>query len=170
MQSDNDFDDLVERTVHGAFRAAVPTRPAGGAKLLEQVVLDRVKAGVAAQLPTVSASLTGQLVDDLADQLTFRLTTLILAHQIVADTRTFTVPQPATWWQHLKHAHAPAWMLRRRPVRYRDTQVDVSFTRWATYPHAGVPQLPDHYGAPVIVDTVSHTITGETAGTAGVPA
>jgi hypothetical protein len=39
---------------------------------------------------------------------------------------TQVVQVPASWWQHLKQDHFPAWYLSRWPVEYRDRVVSYS--------------------------------------------
>lgn len=55
----------------------------------------------------------------LTDSLYYRLKAAILGREATQD-----VAYPATWWEHFKQAHFPAWALARWPVRYTTVRVD----------------------------------------------
>lgn len=94
--------------------------------------------------------------DDIAGQLVYKLTAEVLAERLETGRFERTVRVPATWWEHLKRDHAPAWFTRRFPVRYTPLTLAVDLSRWATYPHATVP-LPG-LGPPVVVDNLSSDV------------
>lgn len=75
----------------------------------------------------------------------------VLAGLVVADTRTFTVQHPASWWQHLKLLF-PAWYQKRWPAQWSATKIEVDFKRYETFPKASIQLPPSEFGYPVIVD------------------
>ena len=60
---------------------------------------------------------------------------LLKSTQKRMGTGSYTVP--ATWWQHLKESHFPAWLLRRFPVKH--TQHTYAYeTEIRLCPHADI--------------------------------
>lgn len=76
------------------------------------------------------------------DGLVYNLEAEVLSDKIAEDSYTayFYWKEPATWFQHLKQEHGPAWFLRRFPVRlvHKKAKRTIGFTRWAQYPKANV--------------------------------
>jgi len=52
--------------------------------------------------------------------------------------KTVTFQVPATWWQHFKQSHFPAWALRKFPVKYETLAETIGFK--ALYDHI----IPGH--------------------------
>ena len=76
----------------------------------------------------------------------------LLGAQVLSENQEFSIEYPATWWQHLKDEHAPAWFRRRWPVKMTRRVGVVNFSRYDTYPLADVPLPPDEFGHPVRVE------------------
>lgn len=85
--------------------------------------------------------------DPVRLELVAKLHAHVLAKEIHQGTDRHEVSHPATWWQHLKADHLPAWFRRRWPVRYRKIAVDFDYRILQTYPEADVP-VPPHFGKP----------------------
>ena len=69
-----------------------------------------------------------QFQDRICDELHYRITATIYGE----DVDRYTVITPATWWDHLKHDHAPNWFKLTFPVKYRKQflSVDVMFPQY----------------------------------------
>lgn len=52
------------------------------------------------------------------NEIVYRLVGIIVREIEHSDSITLSVKIPATWWQHLKHSHAPNWFIKRYPVRW----------------------------------------------------
>lgn len=101
--------------------------------------------------------------DFLGNKLLARMTSYVLAEQLVGDTKTIHCTKgyefPSSPWQFYKQRHASSWWLgwlvARRPVRtekhYQDREHEVRFERYATYPESTLraPEL----GRPVIMES-----------------
>lgn len=87
-------------------------------------------------------------------ELVSRLHTYVLRDKIFEGTDHHVVAYPATWWQHLKADHLPAWFRRRWPVRYHQTRVDFAYEVFDTFPEADVP-APKEFGKPHHLVTMS---------------
>lgn len=70
-------------------------------------------------------------MDYLADQLIIGLKTEVLAKPLGRITISF----PATVWDTFKKSYAPAWYLRRHPIRYSYKVVSCQ----ALFPEAQIP-------------------------------
>lgn len=55
------------------------------------------------------------------------------AADLLGRKSTESVSYPATWWEHFKHRFAPAWFLKRWPVRLTTWEVDA----YALFPELG---------------------------------
>lgn len=99
-----------------------------------------------------------QREDVYLERLVHRLTTRVLATTLVADQQTHEVHHPASWWQHMKHSHAPGWFTRRYPVRYTASTLTADYARYRTYPCADVPAPAEMFGFPVTYETATSTI------------
>jgi hypothetical protein len=95
-----------------------------------------------------------QYATEQIKQMAIEFQVQVLAQQRVTDKQVLRCRCPASWWQHLKWAHAPRWLLRRWPVVWTDHEAEVSFTQYDTYPRANVP-LPPEFGRPVTVNTIT---------------
>jgi hypothetical protein len=80
------------------------------------------------------------------------LSASLLGAQVLSENQEFYIEYPASWWQHLKDEHAPAWFTRRWPVKMTRRVGVVNFTRYDTYPLADMPLPPDEFGYPVRVE------------------
>lgn len=77
------------------------------------------------------------LVDEVR-RVRVELETHVLREHIADEVFHSTVEVPATWWDHWKDDHAPAWLIRRHPVRLRSIPVDVQVQRFLNYPEATI--------------------------------
>lgn len=130
-----------------------------------QHVLERAR--VVAMSTVNRGLLTDSLAADFAvectgESLMMRLTAVVLREHLVSDTYTAQLPVPASWWQHLKHDHAPAWFTRRWPVRHVTWRRDVRFDRYATYPRA-TWAVPPELGQVVLYEEITPLPWKETA-------
>lgn len=91
-------------------------------------------------------------VEKTAWDMVLELRSSVLGAQVLSDTQTFSIEYPASWWQHLKQDHAPAWFKKRWPVRFSSRSAQVNFSRYDTYPLADVPLPPNEFGYPVRVE------------------
>jgi len=125
----------------------------------QPVTLEHLRFGAQVQVPAYMMQ-TGRLTADYRpdlDRIVYRLTAQILARKLVEETQIAELQVPSSWWQRCKHEswlgrHRPAWMRRRWPVRWTVMRQPVTFTRYATFPDAGI--TPPQLGAPVIYETV----------------
>lgn len=126
-----------------------------------EVALESLKVGVRQSIGSyVAESLELTSGRDLIlDRIKVQLTAKVLASQVVRDNHVYEIETPATWWQHLKHAHGPEWFKRRYPVRYEKTRLVADFKRYATYPKANLALPPDQFGYPVTLEMADSTIT-----------
>lgn len=104
------------------------------------------------RLGSYTAGRTKLEVERTAWDMVLELSSAVLGAQVLSDTQSFSIEYPATWWQHLKQDHAPAWFTRRWPVKLARRAGQVSFARYDTYPLANIPLPPDEFGYPVRVE------------------
>lgn len=78
----------------------------------------------------------------LGEHLRATMTAYIYGH---SATQTVVHRAPADWWQHLKQRFAPAWVLRRWPVREKEQRVVVEALR--LFPEF----VPPRVGEPVCI-------------------
>lgn len=98
------------------------------------------------------------------DQMLYEMTSYVLAERLAPDTCKMEIkPEfefPASWWQHLKRDHFPAWFKERWPVRnavvVRRYVGEVRVERHLTYPEASVHLPENQWGSPVYVETMSY--------------
>lgn len=111
---------------------------------MTRVTLERLRKYASKR---VGASLADSMeihrqVDIALEGLVYTLTASVLASKLADDKYTahFYYKVPATWFQHLKKAHAPKWFKNRYPVRYEDKKATktVHFKRYETYPKANL--------------------------------
>lgn len=129
--------------------------------MIEQVILERLRvvaqgcvsrdlleraqyAGRSAEVEVVAEAVWGNVI--------CRLSSEVLAEKLVDSAETSELEVPATWWQHLKRDHFPAWFTRRWPVRVAKFRQTVSFQRHRTYPNASIALPPKTFGYPVIIE------------------
>lgn len=130
-----------------------------------RVILDRLKFAYQTRIgPSVRQSMTLEAVEDVVTrQLIARLSAEVLADKLVGDTiaTTYSVRQPATWFDWLKqdvwytdldNDRIMRWVERKWPVKYKTVtyHVSVKFDRYALYPEARIA-LPE-LGRPVIFE------------------
>lgn len=102
-------------------------------------------------------------IDDLhlRDLLAARLTAWVLTDHLCERRQTVTLEVPASWWQHFKRDALPKritksqWFRKHIPVRLREMQQTVIFSEDRMY--ADYCELPERFGQPVIVETVTRT-------------
>jgi len=126
-----------------------------------QILLDSVKVGMSklvGRFVLESTNIRTHNNPPGLDGMLVEMYTSILARKLVEDRYkdSKVIEVPATWFQHLKQDHAPAWFKERYPVKLTPITVTLSvvFDRYATYPKADVP-MPDHMGPMVIREVVS---------------
>jgi len=80
--------------------------------------------------------------DFITKQLIERLSVDVLSDHIVDDSykARYRYTVYSSWWQHLKHDHAPRWFIKRFPVvkERKSGYVNVKFDRYAEYPKANI--------------------------------
>jgi hypothetical protein len=128
--------------------------------LNEKILLDELKYSISKLQPKdLIGSFTGdsmRLMRRLADEMTWELSTAVLAQKVLSDRQEFIITYPASWWQHLKRDHLPKGFTRRYPVRFRPARGYVDFTRYDAYPKADFPVCPPNtFGAPYMVERYS---------------
>lgn len=102
----------------------------------------------------------------LTDMITMRLKTYLYGEQLPPHTVTRTVPVPATWWDHYKHAQAERWWLRalvrRRPPNMKTITLTATWENIAAYPWMQLrTPVPEYLGAAVrLALPPTSTITG----------
>lgn len=99
-----------------------------------------------------SASMKLEAVKKDAWGMLMELSASLLGAQVLSENQEFFIEYPASWWQHLKQDHAPAWFTKRWPVKTGKRTGVVNFTRYDTYPLANIPFTPDEFGYPVRVE------------------
>jgi hypothetical protein len=129
-----------------------------------EVILERLKLGMSAEMPQVSQTLNLTLDPNYAtDRLAARLTAFILAERLPPQRLRGEVQDMrwATWYDHLKATVQDRWWaaayVRRWPPRAVEVPIRVSVPvqGWWTYPHApyvigaGSPVLIFDTGEPV---------------------
>lgn len=67
------------------------------------------------------------------------------AYIAAINTPALTTQWPATWWQALKAAYFPGWMLRRWPIRYTTE----TFHFQVLYPELAVDRTHGHFAVQV---------------------
>lgn len=55
---------------------------------------------------------------DALNEIVYQLVGTIVREIEHSDKITLSIKVPATWWQHLKHSHAPCWFVKRYPVKW----------------------------------------------------
>jgi hypothetical protein len=122
----------------------------------EQLLLTQLAVKVSRAMPQLGSFTSEkahlEAVKNEAFGMMLELRSAVLGAQILSDTQAVSIEYPATWWQHLKQDHAPAWFTRRWPVRMTRRVAEVNFTRYDTYPMADVPLPPDDFGYPVVIE------------------
>lgn len=129
--------------------------PDFSAEYLRRRLLQRVRIGQRYQL---GADVLDELdieIEPLLDILMLRMSTYVWTEKLAEESQEVTHEVPATWFQHLKQDHAPAWVLRRWPVRMSAITTVVRFTRSAAYPGADI-KIPSPLGAPVLWEDVHY--------------
>jgi hypothetical protein len=101
-------------------------------KVAAQVYLDRYMIRNAAPV----------MFEMIGEQLAARIVTHVLRGPVIQETRT-PVCVPASWWEALKQEYAPAWFLRRWPVRVREIGVSTTAV-YNTCPHIAVNRNAPH--------------------------
>ena len=82
--------------------------------------LEKFKFGVMTKIPEglLSDESEANIAEDVfSESIALQVKDFVLGEDL---DRTHTFHYPATWFQHLKKAHAPAWVLRKWPVRYKE--------------------------------------------------
>jgi hypothetical protein len=123
----------------------------------EPVYLHQLRTKIQQMAPAklgsfTSASMQLEVVKKDAWSMLMELSASLLGAQVLSENQEFFIEYPATWWQHLKQDHAPAWFTRRWPVKMAKRVGMVNFTRYDAYPLASVPFTPDEFGYPVRVE------------------
>lgn len=112
----------------------------------EQIVLEEVKGTAVVNIPIDTMPKLYNVADfraciiDEWHQLQLMLTVRYKGEALQKTRHTVMSKWPATWWQMLKHQHAPQWFLSRWPVVWQEEHHNVTFKRNAVY-----PQLPLKY-------------------------
>jgi len=102
-------------------------------QLIEPIVLESARARLAGEL---LESLSIRQTEDFArDQLVLSLRSLAWAQHETAIYE-FEEARMASWWQHFKRSHFPAWALQRWPVRYVTWQRRICVNLRALWPDA----------------------------------
>lgn len=70
------------------------------------------------------------------DYITGRLEYQINAYIFSEKMGAHTVRVPENWWEHLKKDHAPAWFLKRWPIKWHETELEA----FALFPEYVTPQ------------------------------
>lgn len=73
------------------------------------------------------------------DNMIMTITAWCLSGRIPTRTEDETVRWPDGWWEMLKDSHAPAWLLRRWPVRYAEKVIVTNTHHYFVCPHVNVP-------------------------------
>jgi hypothetical protein len=102
-------------------------------------------------------------IEDLhiRDLLVARLTAWVLMDHICERRQTVTLETPASWWQHFKRDALPKritrsnWFRKHIPVILTETSKTITFSEDRMY--ADYCELPERFGQPVIVETVTKT-------------
>lgn len=114
------------------------------------IMLERLKYGVFQQIGAFTRAtmkFDTRVVDPLCRSMITTLEADVLAHKVDQQQVKRHVSVPESWWQHLKQDHAPAWFLKRRPVKNERQEVVVTVKKWATFPEANF--YPPDLGSPV---------------------
>lgn len=106
----------------------------------DTVRLEKVKFGIVTRLSqdfAIPSNVDWSAESDfLTDDICLRVRQCILAQKL----ETVKAEWPADWWEALKARFAPAWFLRRWPVRYERRVLEAQ----ALYPKIALPQN-EHY-------------------------
>lgn len=86
-------------------------------------------------------------LDHAAKYIGVVLSTYIMGYPIGNQPIIVSFESPATWWQHLKSAIMPAFILRRFPVRMRTTTKCINFEKMVAFPFSKM-KFPDSLGEP----------------------
>lgn len=131
-------------------------------------LMNQLRLGTEIDLPAGLRNIEVETMGHELGRLRLQMRAYVLSDHLApaSTTETTTVEAPATTWQMWKHRNADRWwgrhIARWWPPRLtvRTLQVTVTFDRDRLFPEAGV-QLPDSFGAPVLVDTQRPTIWEE---------
>lgn len=119
---------------------------------LHQLQVGPVRRRMDLEFGSYTQGRTELTAERTAQDMVLELRSAVLGAQVLSETQTFSVEYPASWWQHLKADHAPAWFTRRWPVKMTKRVGQVNFKRYDTYPLANVPLPPNEFGYPVRVE------------------
>lgn len=110
-------------------------------EMFEHRVLEKMRIGLSQRIsPAVAASLEldPNGMEQFGTELALRISGFVLGENLGHVEEVARLHTPATWWQHWKHSHAPAWFKRRYPVVYQWVLVNYRRDERITYPHARV--------------------------------
>jgi hypothetical protein len=85
--------------------------------------------------------------DYFRNQLMYRLTSYVMAHQLEKQTATNSVQVPSSWWQAFKLSAIEDGnpMFRRHKVKMRTLTIEAHFTAWAGFPECTM-EFPKELG------------------------
>lgn len=112
--------------------------------LIKQILLEKVKLSYQYRISGVAIATLGvdAYADIAADALVCFLQATLAGKRISDDV--VEAKYPDGWWQAVRERWAPAWWLRRWPVRYRTIAVRGQVYRIC--PHMAVPEgTGNHY-------------------------
>ena len=89
--------------------------------------------------------MTAECVADTAVDLVVVLRSTLLCRPVTQRTSELVVGVPATWWQHLKMAAFPGWLLRWFPVAWTNHRKTVTFEAVDLLPDVSL-ELDSSYG------------------------
>lgn len=75
-----------------------------------------------------------QFIDQFTGDLVMSLRTRIMSEVTKKEEVTNRFRYPATWFQHLKYDHAPRWILKRFPVRWRHESITTTVKHYMGLP------------------------------------
>ena len=78
---------------------------------------------------------TEEVVGNIHERLRLRLTAFVWAENLQKTEETVSIEVPADWWQHWKQDCAPAWFVKRWPVKMRKHERTAKFVVDAVFPN-----------------------------------